>query len=262
MKKQQFKAVALSGVLSASAMFGAMAVQAADVADALKLGQSKTAAAQASQKRIDAIVEKTDGIVQDYRVVSKEIEALEVYVAQLNRQIKAQKEQLSQLEESIGDATVLERRMVPLIDRMITGLEQFISLDVPFLMDERTERVTKLRSNMDRADLSVAEKFRQVLEAYKIESEFGRKMTTYSGNIDINGTEREVNFLQVGRIALVYQTTDTKISGVWDKQQKQWIHDIDAGQYRSAVQQGIRIARKQATINIMNMPITAPEAAQ
>lgn len=262
MNKQQIKAVALTSVLSVGAMFGSISVQAADTKDALNLGASKTAAAQKSQKRIDQIVEKTDSIVQDYRVVSKEIEALEVYIGQLTRQIEAQTEQVEQLEESIADATVLERRIMPLVSRMITALEQFVELDIPFHKEERVERVAKLRENLDRADLSVAEKFRQVLEAYKIEAEFGRKITNYKDLIDINGTEREVNILQVGRVALVYQTTDTKISGVWDADNKQWIHDISASEFRGSINKGIKIAKKQATIDILQLPIAAPEAAQ
>ena len=49
------------------------------------------------------------------------------------------------------------------------GLETFVELDVPFHMEERMQRIEFLRNNLDRSDVSIAEKFRQVLEAYKIE---------------------------------------------------------------------------------------------
>ena len=47
--------------------------------------------------------------------------------------------------------------------RMIDGVEQFVELDLPFLLKERRARVSRLRDMMDRADVAVSEKFSQVL---------------------------------------------------------------------------------------------------
>ena len=65
----------------------------------------------------------------------------------------------------------------------------------------------------------------------------------------------------MGRIALLYQTTDTEISGLWDKEAKDFV-EIDKGEYRNAIMKGLRIARKQASIDILKLPISAPEAVQ
>ena len=116
-----------------------------------------------------------------------------------------------------------------------------------------------LRANLDRSDVSVAEKFRQVLEAYKIENEYGRKIDAYKGSVEIDGTERDVNFFRVGRIALLYQTTDTEISGAWDQASRSWV-PLDRGEFRNAIMKGLRIARKEASIDLMNLPVAAPEA--
>ena len=132
-------------------------------------------------------------------------------------------------------------------------------MDVPFNKEERMQRVQFLRDNLDRADVSVAEKFRGVLEAYNIELQYGRGIDTYRGTIEIDGSPRDVDFLRVGRIALVYQSTDGALSGAWDKSVGDWV-DLPAGEYDAAIRKGIRIAKKQATIELLNMPIAAPEA--
>jgi hypothetical protein len=163
------------------------------------------------------------------------------------------------IEDNIDNSTVISRQMTPLVLRMIDGLEQFVELDVPFEKQERMERVVFLRKNMDRADVSVAEKFRAVLEAYNIELQYGRGIDTYKGTIDLGGAEREVNFLRVGRIALVYQTTDGALSGAWDNATRNWV-ELPSGDYDAAIRKGIRIAKKQATIELLNMPVAAPEA--
>ena len=118
-----------------------------------------------------------------------------------------------------------------------------------------------LRKNVDRSDLTVSEKFRQVLEAYKIENEYGRKIEAYKGSVEIDGVEREVNFFRVGRIALLYQTTDTEVSGAWDKTSKQFVQ-LPKSEYRSAILKGLKVARKQASIDVLKLPIPAPEAAK
>ncbi|WP_323846633.1 DUF3450 domain-containing protein [Microbulbifer magnicolonia] len=260
MKTKRFMAVALTTALSAGALYGSVAT--ADTLDnVLAVGQQKTTAAQASQKRIDKIAEETSSLLQDFKVVNKEIEGLRVYNRQLEKQLANQLAVMKELDESIENVTVIERQIQPLILRMLDGLEQFIELDMPFKLEERMANLEGVKNNMDRSDITVAEKFRQVLELYNFESEYARKIDSYSDSLNVNGQEREVNVLQVGRIALLAQTTDSKISLAYDKDQKAWV-EIDSGEYRRALMNGLKIAKKQATIDIMTLPITAPEAAQ
>lgn len=261
MKKQRFKAVALSTMLSAGALIGSVAQADQTLNSILQVGQEKTKLAQASQQQVDKIAEQTASLLTDFKVVNKQIDGLRVYNAQLERQIANQLKVISQLEESIENVTIMERQIQPLILKMLDALDQFISLDVPFHMDTRLEQLEMLQANQDRADISVAEKFRQILEAYKIEAEYGRKLDTYADTLVVGGQEREVNILRVGRIALMYQTKDTELSGAWDQRQRAWV-ELDSGEYRSAILKGIRIAKKQASIDVLKLPILAPEAAQ
>ncbi|WP_444926105.1 DUF3450 domain-containing protein [Microbulbifer sp. TRSA002] len=260
MKTKRFMAVALTTALSAGALYGSVAT--ADTLDnVLAVGQQKTTAAQASQKRIDKIADETSSLLQDFKVVNKEIDGLRVYNRQLEKQLANQLEVINDLDESIANVTVIERQIQPLILRMLDGLEQFIELDAPFKRDERIANLNGVKSTMDRSDVSVAEKFRQVLELYNFEAEYARKIDSYRDTLTIAGQEREVSVLQIGRIALLAQTTDAQISLAYDKEQNKFV-EIDAGEYRRALMNGLKIAKKQATIDIMTMPIPAPEAAQ
>lgn len=260
MKKQRFKAVALSTVISAGALVAGAAQADQRLDTILQVGQAKVAAAQQSQKRIDKLQQETDALLTQFKQVNKQIEGLRVYNAQLEKQIQNQLNVINDLEQSIDQVTIIERQIQPLILRMLDGLEQFVELDMPFRLEERRDRVETLRNKMDRADITVAEKFRQVLEAYSIEAEYGRKLETYQDTLTVGGQERQVNILAVGRVALMYQTTDTQLSGAWDKEQGAWVELDDS--YRGPILEGIRIAKKQAAIDILELPISAPEAAQ
>ncbi len=260
MTMHRFKTVLVAALFSTGALVGTVAaVQAGTLDSILAVGEAKNDAARKSQAKIDRLADETRDLLTDYKTVVKQIDGLKVYNARLENQIANQMERVTQIDESIAQVTIIQRQMTPLVIRMIDGLEQFVELDVPFEREQRLQRVQFLRDNLDRADVTVAEKFRGVLEAYNLELQYGRGIDTYRGTIDVGGSERDVDFLRVGRIALVYQTTDGAVSGAWDKSAGAWV-DLPKGEYDAAIRKGIRIAKKQATIELLNMPVPAPEA--
>ena len=228
------------------------------VDDVLAKQQSRTKVAQASQQKIDAVVDDTRALEDKYKAVLKEIEGLQVYNTLLQRQIDRQELQKVQLADSIDGVEVINRQIVPLMTKMIASLEQFVELDVPFLLEERRERVANLTETLERQDVTVAEKFRKVTEAYQIENEFGRTIESYKATLTIDGGTREVDFLRIGRVGLMYQTADGKVSGAWDQKNRQW---VDLGnEYRSEIRKGLKIAGKQIAPDLLMLPVDAPEA--
>jgi hypothetical protein len=213
--------------------------------------------AQAAQDQIDTTVEQTRDITDEYRAVTKEVDGLVVYNTLLERQIADQETRLNDLRTSIDSVTVIERQILPLLTRMIEGLERFVALDMPFLAEERSNRVANLVSLLERADVTVAEKFRVVMEAWQIENEYGRNIESYTGELEIDGNNREVDFLRIGRVALIYQTPDGVNSGAWDQANRQWV--AVGGAYRNAIRQGLRLARGQISPDLLLLPIAAPE---
>jgi hypothetical protein len=260
-KHQRVKAVFFTAAMSSATLFGSAANADQTIDKILAVGQSKTAAARQSQKRVDKLAEEASSLLTKYKLVLKDVEGLKVYNAQLEKQIDSQKQKIKDLNDSIGNITVLQRQIPPLAMRMIDALDQFVELDIPKQLETRQEEIAKVRDNLERADFTIAEKFRQVLELYNIEMESARKIETYTDTLDIGGQPREVDILAVGSIALVYQTKDTKLTGAWDKETGAWV-ELDEGEYRTAVREGIKIASKLASNNVMNLPIIAPEAAQ
>lgn len=260
MTMHRLKKVLVVALVAAGTLTGAVAaVQASSLESILKVGEDKNKAARQSQVKIDRLADETRDLLADYKTVTKQIDGLKVYNDRLQRQIDNQVIRITEIDESIDQVTVISRQMTPLAIRMIDGLETFVELDVPFHLEERAKRIAFLRANLDRSDVSVAEKFRQVLEAYKIENEYGRKIDAYKGSIEIEDVERDVNFLRVGRISFLYQTTDTELSGAWDQASRSWV-PLSRGEYRNAIMKGLRIARKEASIDLMNVPVAAPEA--
>jgi hypothetical protein len=131
---------------------------------------------------------------------------------------------------------------------------------VPFLKAERNKRVQTLKETMSRADVSTAEKYRRVLEAYSIEMEYGRTLEAYEDKLEVadGGEPRTVNFLRIGRTALLYQTLDGDETGYWDIDKKAWV--VDNG-YEDDVASGIKVARKVTAPDLLIAPVRAAEPA-
>ncbi|MEM0953489.1 MAG: DUF3450 domain-containing protein [Pseudomonadota bacterium] len=263
MNTQRLKCLKVAAVVLLGSLAGAASLANADetLQAILDVSDQTTVAARKSQQKIDRLAEETRSLLGDYKTVMKQVEGLKVYNNRLRNQIANQERRLEDLEASIQSVTITQRQMPGVIVEMIDSLEQFVELDVPFHIEERRQRIAFLRGNQDRSDVSVAEKFRQVLEAYKIENEYGRKIDAYKGSVDIGGVERDVNFFRVGRVALLYQTTDTEVSGAWDQEGRSWV-ELPSGEFRNAIMKGLRIARKEASIDLLTLPIAAPEVAE
>lgn len=230
---------------------------AANLNDIFGVAEQLNKQARQSQARVDALTDETRGLLAEYKTVLKEIEGLRVYNRQLEKQISNQNAEMAQLSSSIDQVTVIERQITPLMMRMIDGLEQFVALDLPFLLDEREDRIEGLREMMDRADVAASEKFSQILRAYQIENEYGRTMESYTDEIETAEGTRIVDVLKVGRVALAYQTSDGEETGAWDANQNTWVELDDS--YKTPIRNGIRMARKQLSVDMLILPVTAPE---
>ena len=181
----------------------------------LDIGEERQVTEQASQTKIDSMDDDTSLIVNEYKTVSKQIEGLRVYNAQMRMQIH---------------------------------------------LAERKERVAFAKAAIDNPTVSPAEGLRQVLETFNVEMEYGRKLDNYKDTIEIEGQQREVNVLRVGRLALVYQSADESLTGAWDNNIDEWVA-LDSS-YRNPTRKGLRIANKLATVDMLELPIQNPEAVQ
>jgi hypothetical protein len=217
------------------------------------VAKSATSDGQASQERIDKLDDETDVLTRTYRAALKQLASLREYNGQLEKLIQAQKAEMISVRQQIEDVTNVDRTIVPLMFRMIDSLEQFVNIDVPFLIDERRGRVQNLRDLMGRSDANPAEKYRKILEAYEIENEYGRTIEAYEGQMEINDEERTVAFLRIGRVALIYQTLDGEESGAWSQQSMSFT-DLD-GDFDSELRSALRIAKQQAAPDLLVVPV-------
>lgn len=237
---------------------GSVFAQSASVDQVLAADMRRLDLAQESQERINKVVEGTRTLADDFRAINKEIDGLKVYNRLMTAQTDGQKATLDDIALSMEQVDVINRQIFPLMEKMIDGLEQSIGLDIPFLMTERSSRISDLKDIMERSDVSVAEKFRKVMEAYQIEMDYGTSNEWYTESLNVDGAVREYNMLRVGRIGLFFQSDDTNITGWWNAETGGY--ELLGSEHRSEVRKGIRVARQLIAPELILLPMPAPKS--
>jgi hypothetical protein len=250
--KYRLRRVGAVAAACASALWvaGTVSAQSDKVDSAINEQVRAEQAAQASQKRIAKLDEEATSMLAEYRQANAEIVGLTAYNDQLAAQVKSQEQELATMTRQLSEIETTSREALPMMQRMVATLAEFVKLDVPFLPEERANRVAGLQDMMTRADVSVSEKYRRIVEAYQIEIEYGRTIEAYQGKIG----DRTVDFLRAGRVALLYQTLDGRETGYWDAEAKAWKRDDS---YRDAIASGLKVAKKQAAPDFLFVPVSA-----
>ncbi len=195
-----------------------------------------------------------------YNAVLRQLSGLVVYNELRQRQLENQLQEIEEIRAGIVQVPDLEQQVPPLLIRMIEGLEDFIALDLPFLPEERANGLAEMQLVMESTDVSVADKMRRILDAWAIENEYGRSVSAYQTQLDLDGTGtmRAVDLLRVGRVAMIYQTTDEAAdTGAWNPSRNEWV--ALGSEHRNSVRQAVRMARSQVAPEIVLVPIPPPQ---
>ena len=212
-------------------------------------------AAAQGQNQVNDLRDRTQDAAGRYAQFLAEAESLEKFNEQLAEQVRSQQAEIASIQQQLVDIETTNREVQPLMQKMVETLEQFVALDVPFFLEERTTRVQNLKDLMARADVAISEKYRRLLEAYQIELEYGRVLEAYEGTFTRDGQQMTVEFVHLGRIALLYRTLDGGETGYWDAAQRTWV--VDAG-YARDIEEAIRIARQEGPPDLLMVPVPAP----
>jgi hypothetical protein len=216
------------------------------------IGKDVNSAAK-SQRTVDTLDNDFQELLLNYRVTNGEIDQLKLYNKQMSSIVENQQAEINKIDQQIKDIEFTEQGILPLMSQMLDSLEQFNQLDLPFLQKERATRLAKLRELMTRADITISEKYRRVLEAFQIEVEYGRTLETYREKFTDNIV---YDYLRIGRTALYRLTLAADSAWAWDKASNQWVA-IDSSLLRD-VRKAQDVARQTAAPELLTLPLNAP----
>lgn len=254
-------AMSAGAILWAGMLFAVPESHAQQVEPVLDVSRAVAQESGESQQRIDNVDSNIQNLLSDYRANLRQLEQLNRYNASQQRQVDSQRREIASLERDISNIASLQRAVQPLMEDMLDALAELVEADVPMLLDERRSRVERLRGIMDDPGRSPAQRYRLVVEAYQIEADLGRSIDAYRDTIEVDGrTYENVEFLRIGRIALIFRTDDDEVLKRFDASSGAWV-DLDRS-FLPDVKTASRIAREQIPPDLIFIPVAAPQAGE
>ena len=164
----------------------------------------------------------------------------------LNRELTRQKRESARVREELA----------PFIHSIYERLETLLVNDPPFLKDERTARLANLEKIMDDPDITIAEKYRKVMEALFVEAEYGSTIEVYQDKILLESAGQEEtlgHIFRLGRVSLFFLSLDQAVCGVFNPGTGEWqaLPDSSLPAIRSAVE----IGSKRRPVELLPLPL-------
>lgn len=250
LKSSIAKRLLLAGV--AGMLFASPA--SAQLESALSTAKASTSASAASQQRVERLDDEADTAIREYRAVLQQKDNIQLFVAQQDIFLQSQNSEIASLKRQLGTVEQIKQGMSPMMLKMAIAIEDAIKTDLPFNLNERLARVDRMKAVLANPDVSPAEQYRQVLNAFKIEVSYGQGIDSYEG-AHPSRPGNVVNFLRFGRTSLVYMTKDESEIARYNTENGSW--DVLNGADALAMRQAIRVSKGEAAPAIVYAPVTA-----
>ncbi len=228
----------------------------ANTLDQARSIESKSNTASAvSQSKIDKSAEATLAYKADIERLQEEVKNLAVYRDHLTGLVGSQQEEMTNLNTQIETIKDTRQGVVPLMYKMLSGLTDLVEQDKPIKIAERTLRIEKLEHMMTRADVSDAEKYRRILEAYQIEMDYGSKLGSYQTQITVDNNELiDADMLHLGRVSLMARRLDSSQYWSWNTYTNQW-QAVDSS-FNDELGKAYALAYKQIAPSLLTLPVS------
>lgn len=195
-----------------------------------------------------------------------------------------QSEQMDFLKTQISGVSATTADVDGMLTKMVAQLERAVTADLPFLREERLNRIAKLNNDLEDSTLSAGAKYRLALSAYQTEVNYGMSVEDYDGERPLNDGEsagevryafadldKEGNpkknaegeiivekkreqgtYLRYGRVALVYMDDRLESARRYDQTESKWL-DVKGADLLE-VRKAVRVARGEVAPAVVMAP--------
>jgi hypothetical protein len=212
---------------------------------------------QKTQQAEDRWIEEKTALQARYRSLEADEKRLEKQHAALLAQVSALETRKAEAQRTIAEAARVEAELQSHLDGLVQRLETHIDRDLPFLPEERERRMADIKTVLVQPDTNIAERSRRVMEAIKVETEYGQTVEVYQQTIPIGDPDQDhtivADILRVGRLALLWRSPDGRRVGQWDRVANRWTPLPDS--YRRPINDAVEMALKRRTIDMVKLPL-------
>ncbi len=251
MKPTIWKVSVLAGALGVVALIGLP--HAEDVKQLTDTVQKTVDTHQQTQKQQQAWAEEKSDLAALYRSEKAQVEYLEKKKAFEEKEVFELDKGIAELERRMVESVRLNENLQDSLNAVVSQLESWINRDVPFLLEERHERIASVREAIAKPDVMPAEKLRRVLEALQVEANYGNVAEVSQEKIKVGDEDVFADVIRVGRVSIFWRSPDGKRVGEYNRGSKSWV-ELDNKHVRTINDLRDMVLRVRST-KVVSLPL-------
>jgi len=208
---------------------------------------------QKSQKELDKWEKERTKLQATYDTLIEKNKALTRKISTLKKTEATQKAFNDELAKREKESRQISEEIGPFIENVYAQIEDLVASGLPFLKNERTGRLARLKETLHDEKVSLAEKYRKVMEALLVEAEYGNTIEVYQEKIQFQQKELLGNIFRLGRISLFFLTLDHQTAAYFNVAQKKWT--VLDNRYLADIHAAIEMGSKRRPIELLCLPI-------
>lgn len=231
----------------------AWAAASAPSADAVhkQAEQAVTVRAQ-TQKKVEALASQEADLAMAVEARTREIALITRQRKKTEAFLADQRQKLAEMQRRQKELARIKAELEPFLDQTFARLSDFVRADLPFLADERADRLSNLGGLLNDYDASLPQKTRRLLEALEIESRYGATAQSHEREKDIAGGRLQVRTLRLGRLALFAISQDGTQAWRYNAESKAF-DPVDG--FSRELNQAADIAQRHRVATLVEVPL-------
>jgi len=220
MKRMIWTATLLAGFSLGAAFVSLRAQEGKSLSDTV----AKTVETQQqTQKKQEAWAEEKNDYTARYRAAKAQVDYLEKTKAFEQNEVASLDAGIAELNRRMVESAKLKDNLEDSLNVVVDRLDGWVKQDIPFLVQERQQRLASLREVIAKPEVSGAEKLRRVLEALQVEANYGNTVDVSQERIKVGNDEVSADVIRVGRVSVFWRSPDGKRVGEYDRATNQWV---------------------------------------
>ncbi len=208
---------------------------------------------QLTQQELDQWSADKAALVGRLRSARANVQWLQERKVAESARVQSLDERIAELGRRLDEADRLESSMQDTLLVILNRVEEVNQRGLPFLPEERDNRLLMVRGELARPDFTAAEKLRRVLEVLQIEADYANKVEVYQGPIEVDGQVIHADILRLGRLAIFWQTPDRQRVGAFDQASGQYV-ELPASEKRN-IGRAIEMATRMRPVELIDLPL-------
>ena len=211
---------------------------------------------QRVQEEVRTWSQEKRALVQEILSLRTEEKWLELQNEQYGAYVQQKEQAIARLKEQEEVARSLRKELEPYLVQVVDTLQAEVKSDLPFLGQERRDRLQFIDQSLTEYGVSLSERLRRVLEALSVEAGYGTSVEVTGREVKVQGTDTYAQVLRIGRVGLVYVTPDGQAAGMWNDRDQTW-ESLSPDAARE-VQKAVDILQERRVAELVTLPLGRP----